>query len=152
MKIPVPATGNRSFERVLKAIDLDEVVRPAQITKFVAPRTRLIDPVDHQGQFVAYGQLQQRDLQEVRKLFQYPDFVARVISNTAIFETEEARVFQFHHRSNASVFVYGLFVTDSQFNLVDFCLDSPRRDQRRTVLQPLMRAVCTAQSVHGRLQ
>ncbi len=151
MKIPVPATGNRSFERVLKAIELDEVVRPAQITKFVAPRSRLNDSSEQCTQQFPPGALQLRDLEGLRALVAYPDFVARVILGHPQFEHDEARVYQFHQPTGSSNFVYGLFVTDSARNLVDFCLENHRRDQRRKVLQPLIRAICTPESIRHRL-
>lgn len=150
MQIPVPETGSRSFERALKAIELEEVVGPAQITKFVAPRLRTSDGVEHFGVVHPPGKLQQRDLQEIRTLFEYPDFIVRTICSQAVFDSDEARVFQFQKQTGANRFVYGVLVTDSSLNLIDFCLDSSRQQQRRNVLKPLIRAICTPGSVQAR--
>lgn len=151
MQIPVPDTGNRSYERLLKAIELAEVVGPAQITKHVAPRSRYSDPVHAPGRPFARGQLQQRDLREIRTLFDHAEFIARIIGDSLQFENDEARVFQFHNRKGASNIVYGTVITDSRLNLVEFCVSGPRLDQRRAVLLPLLRALCPAESLNWRL-
>ncbi|MFP3637499.1 hypothetical protein [Paraburkholderia sp. SIMBA_054] len=151
MQIPVPETGNRSFERVLKAIELDEFIGPAQISKFVAPRSRTSDGVGSSGVIYSPGTLQQRDLAVVRTLFVHPDFVARVIINNPVFDVLEARVYQFQKQTSVGNFVYGIVVTDSARNLVDFCLDASRQQQRRDVLKPLIRAICTPESLYGRI-
>ncbi|MBN3760943.1 hypothetical protein [Burkholderia sp. Ac-20365] len=152
MQIPVPETGNRSFERVLKAIELDEFIGQAQISKFVAPRTRTSEGIDGQPVYPP-GSLQQRDLAIVRTLFVHPDFIARVIINNPVFDSTEARVYQFQNQTSNGNFVYGIVVTDSARNLVDFCLDASRQQQRRNVLKPLIRAICTPESLqlHGRV-
>ncbi|WP_321935543.1 hypothetical protein [Paraburkholderia sp. J8-2] len=151
MQIPVPDTGNRSYERLLKAIELEEVVGPAQFTKHVAPRSRFSDPVQAPGRKFERGQLQQRDFQKIRTLFEHPDFIARIISKTQQFEHDEARVFQFHNRTGTSNVVYGTVITDSRLNLIEFCISGPRLEQRRTVLLPLLRALCPAESLIPRL-
>lgn len=151
MQLPVPETGNRSFERILKAIELGEIVGPAQITKFVAPRLRTSDDADSPGVVYPPGRLQERDIQKVWTLFAHAGFIARTICNNAVFDSEEGRVYQFQNQTSAGQFVYGTFVTDSASNLVDFCLDASRQDQRRNVLRHLMRAVCTPESLADRL-
>ena len=151
MKIPVPATGSRSFERALGAIELEEVVGRAQITKFVAPRFPTSESVDPLGAYLPPGKLQQRDFREIRTLFAHPDFVVRTIATNEVFDHEVARVYQFQNQTGASRFVYGIVVTDSNRNLVDFCLEASRQDQRRAVLTPLIRALCTAESVQRRI-
>jgi hypothetical protein len=151
VKLPVPETGNRAFERVLKEIELEEVVGRAQITKFVAPRLRTSDVDVLSGVLHPPGKLQHRDLLAVRTLFEHPDFIVRTIVSNALFDTEEARVFQFQNQTSNGRFVYGIFVTDGCLNLVDFCVDASRQDKRRSVLKPLIRAVCTPESLQGRL-
>ena len=153
MDIPVPDTGNRSYERILKVIQVKEIVGPGQVTKFVAPRHRYGDPVNAPGRVFNVGQLQQRDLRELRAQygFEYPDFIERTILNSPQFDYDEARVFQFHRETSASRFVYGTVITDSRLNLVDYCIGGPRLEQRRTVIRPLLRALCTPDSLAVRL-
>lgn len=153
MEIPVPDVGNRSYERILKVIQVKEVVGPGQVTKFVAPRHRYYDPVNAPGQSFDVGQLQQRDLRQLRTQyeFEHPDFIARTILNSPQFDYDEARVFQFHRKTTTGPFVYGTIVTDSCMNLIDFCIGGPRLEQRRTVLHPLLRALCTPGSLNVRL-
>lgn len=151
MKIPCPATGNRSFERVLGAIELEEIVGRAQITKFVAPRFPTSKSVDPLGADISPGKLQQLDFREIRTLFAHPEFVVRTIASNEVFDHDVARVYQFQNYTGASPFVYGIVVTDSNRNLVDFCLDASRQQQRRSVLTPIIRALCTAESVQRRI-
>lgn len=153
MDIPVPDTGNRSYERILKVIQVKEIVGPGQVTKFVAPRHRYGDPVNAPGRIFNVGQIQQRDLRDLRARygFEYPDFIARTILNSPQFDHDEARVFQFHRKTSHSRFVYGTVITDSSLNLVDFCVGGSRLEQRRMVMRALLRALCTQGSLAHRL-
>ncbi|WP_321817004.1 MULTISPECIES: hypothetical protein [unclassified Paraburkholderia] len=153
MEISVPDTGNRSYERILKVIQVREVVGPGQLTKFVAPRHRFSDPINAPGLAFDVGQLQQRDLRELRTRyeFEYPDFIARTILQSPQFDHDEARVFQFHRKTSNAHFVYGTVVTNSRLDLIDYCVGGSRLEQRRTVLHPLLRALCTPGSVQVRL-
>jgi len=153
MDIPVPDTGNRSYERILKVIQVKEIVGPGQVTKFVAPRHRYSDPINAPGRIFDVGQLQQRDFRELRAQydFEYPEFIVRTILNSPQFDHDEARVFQFHRTTSNSRFVYGTVITDSSLNLVDFCIGGSRLEQRRTVIRPLLRALCTPGSLDARL-
>ncbi|MCA7889836.1 hypothetical protein E2P84_31070 [Burkholderia cepacia] len=153
MEIPVPDIGNRSYERILKVIQVKEVVGPGQVTKFVSARHRCRDPINSPGRVFDVGQLQQRDLRELRAQcqFEYPDFIVRTILNSPQFDSDEARVFQFHRKTSSSQVIYGTVITDSELNLVDYCIGGPRLEQRRSVLHMLLRALCTPRSIEVRL-
>jgi hypothetical protein len=145
--LPVPCTGAKTFERQLRQLTIGEIEGVAQLSKFVAPGSKTRDEF---GLEFAPGELQRRDFEQAQTMFAYPRFLRRVFAeNAELFWASQARIYQFQR--DAGTFVYGLLVTDSSNNLVDFCVDTHRQEKRRSVLIALMRSFCTPESVNRRI-
>jgi hypothetical protein len=145
-----PPVGHKLFEKLLPEITLGDVHKPGQISKFIRARTCITDPL---GVVYGEGELQKLDLQSAMQLFAYPQFLSTTFNRFSDrFMASQCRVYQFQTMTPTSgAFVFGMFVTDEQHNLVDFCVDSTQTIKRRTVLVTLIRAICTPQSVAFKL-
>jgi hypothetical protein len=144
-----PPVGHSSFRKSLSNITLGDVQAPNQLTKLVRPASATRDGL---GMDFPPGELQKRDLQLALQLFAYPGFIDRTIAqHKELFAHSECWIYQFQNVSASGPFIYGLFITDGQRNLVDFCVDTNKKDQRKSVLVALMRLVCTQLSVTKRI-
>lgn len=147
--IPCPNVGHRALQHSLKTIAIGDTQTREQVTKFVRPASCLTDEL---GATYEPGELQRKDLSSIPTLFAYPSFIATTFTqHRALFEHSECRIYQFQTTPRSGpVFIFGLFITDGQHNLIDFCVDTPWH-KRKPVLEPLMRAICTPGSVNRRL-
>lgn len=148
--LPCPQVGHKGFQNSLKEIHFGDQKGPAQISKFIRPADALEDGM---GAVYRPGELQRKDLSEVPKLFAYVPFIARTFDNNRnIFQHSECRIYQFQAvtRSNEP-FIFGLFLTDGNNNLIDFCVEQRQSHKRRPVLVTLMRAICTPESFNKRI-
>lgn len=149
--LPCPPVGHRAFEKSLKNIRIEDTDTPQQITKFVRPTLCLTDAL---GAAFLEGELQRTDLAAAMAMFHYPKFIERCFAqHRELFLVSQCRIYQFQTipaRSGVP-FVFGLFITDDQHNLIDFCLDTQQREKRRGILLRLIRAVCTPSSVNRKL-
>lgn len=145
--LPCPQVGHASFENSLKQILIGDVETPTQITKFVRPASCVTD--DGLGIQYAEGQLQKQDLSLIPQLFAYPRFVLDTYhQHRDRFRVSECRIYQFQTIPRSGTpFIFGLFITDGNHNLIDFCVESTQSAKRRQVLIRLMRAICTPASV-----
>ncbi len=145
-----PPLGHKAFEKALRVIRLEDADTPTQISKFVRPSTCVVDEL---GLTFLEGELQAKDLTCVKSLFNYQGFIARTFNaNRELFRHSQCRIYQFQSltRSN-DIFCFGLFITDSSHNLIDFCTETPHAEKRRRVLLRLIRLVCTPASVAFKL-
>ena len=149
--LPCPQVGHTSFENNLKQIRLGDTETPSQISKFIRPATCTQD--DSLGITYAAGELQKKDLSMVPLLFAYPRFVLDTFrAHSDLFNVSQCRVYQFQTiPKSGNPFVFGLFITDSQHNLIDFCVDSRHPLKRRHVLTRLMRVFYTPESIKTKL-
>lgn len=144
-----PPVGHSSFRKSLCNITIGDVEAPNQVTKAVRPTAATHNEL---GMSFQPGELQKRDLQLALQIFAYPGFIGRTFEqHKQLFAVSECWIYQFQHVSTNGPFIYGLFITDGQRNLIDFCVDTNKREQRKSVLVALMRTVCTHSSVTSRL-
>ena len=151
--LPCPPVGHKTFEKSLKVIRLEDADTPAQISKFIRPSRCLTDDL---GSAYLEGELQRLDMTEALARFKpsFHDFIKRKFhEHRDLFQVSQCRIYQFQsvtQRTNVP-FIFGLFITDSQHNLIDFCLETKQQDKRRPVLLRLIREVCTPTSVIKKL-
>jgi hypothetical protein len=150
LQLTCPPVGHKTFEKSLQHIIIGDTVTPNQITKIVRPRTCQIDDLGIQ---FGPGELQKVDVVNAMSIFEYPRFIAATFQQHApAFEHAHANVFQFQtHTATGSTFVFGLFITDSSRNLIDYCVESHQANKRKPILMRLIRAICTPASVARKL-
>lgn len=146
-----PDVGHKTFENSLRNITVGDADTPQQISKFVRAHDCVHDEMNLQ---YAPGELQRLDLTDAFGLFRdRAHFVASTFErNRQLFQHSMCCIYQFQTvTASKGTFVFGLFITDGNRNLIDYCVDTKQADKRRPVLQRLMRAVCTPSSVARRL-
>lgn len=145
--VPCPQVGHKQFQNALKFIELGDVEKPEQISKFIRPHMCVND--GSLGMQYSPGELQKADLASIPLLFEHPHFILRVFrENESLFRNSQCRIYQFQTAPrNGPVFIFGTFVTDGTHNLIDFCIDTRQCDKRRAILFKLIRAICTPQSI-----
>jgi len=151
--LPCPIVGHKGFEKNIGLITIGDSDSPHQVSKFIRPRNCLIDEM---GLEYSPGALQKADLVQALSMFSYPGFVEHCFrQNQELFLNSECRIYQFQTRSNSSaascLFKFGLFITDSADNLIDFCVESTKPEKRKSVLLALIKAICTPESIHRRI-
>ena len=148
--VPCPQVGHKGFQNALKEIRFSDQQGPAQISKFIRPAAMLEDEM---GARYRPGELQRKDLSEVPRLFAYVPFIARTFDrHRQLFQHTECRIYQFQAVNRESEpFIFGLFLTDGNNNLIDFCVEPRQSHKRRPVLVTLMRAICTPESFNKRI-
>lgn len=144
--IACPQVGHLSFENSLKHISIGEMHSSNQVSRFIRPATCTVDQL---GMTYAEKELQKKDLSTVPLVFAYPNFVFDLFhTHRDRFRDSECRIYQFQNTPRTgNPFIFGLFITDDQQNLIDFCVESTYVQKRRSVLLGLMRAVCTSHSL-----
>ena len=150
-ELACPLVGHKTFQKALQVIRLENVDTPEQISQFIRPALCLTDDLG-----VAYdeGELQRADILRAQALFTHKDFINRTFrANSDLFRVSQCRVYQFQTiiQRTGVPFVFGTFITDSQHNLIDLCLETKDQHKRRAVLHRLIRAVCTPASVNKKL-
>lgn len=151
--LPCPTVGHKRFEKNIGLITIGDADSPHQISKFIRPRCCLIDEM---GLEHSPGELQKADLVKALSMFSYPSFIDLCFrKNQDLFLTSECRIYQFQTRTGSTtsgcLFKFGLFITDSADNLIDFCVESKNPEKRKTVLLALIRAICTPVSIHRKI-
>ncbi|WP_426172533.1 hypothetical protein [Pseudoduganella sp. R-34] len=141
-----PPVGHRLFEKSLTEITLGDVEKPGQISKFIRARSCTQDGL---GAVYQEGELQRLDMKTAMGLFAYPQFLATAFSRFSDrFNSSECRVYQFETvTTSGGPFVFGMFITDDQHNLIDYCVESNQHAKRKPILLKLIRAICTPRSV-----
>lgn len=150
-ELACPRVGHKAFERSLQVIRLESIDTPEQISQFIRPALCLTDNLG-----VAYdeGELQRADFLRAQTLFAHKEFINRTFAaHRDLFRVSQCRVYQFQTiiQRTGVPFVFGTFITDSQHNLIDLCLETKQQDKRRAILHRLIRAVCTPASVNKKL-
>jgi hypothetical protein len=146
--IRCPPLSLKKFQTALRVIELGAADNPQQTSVVVRPADCTADEL---GIIYAFGELQKFDLSRAITVLAYPRFVLRTFANNRpLFDHSEGRIYQFQMPQTRGTFVFGLFITDFQNVLIDFCLETTQAAKRRQVLLPLMRAVCTSESVSRR--
>lgn len=145
-----PAVGHRTFETSLSSITVGNADTPSQISKVIRPHSCVVDELKMQFQ---PGELQKVDLVAASTMFAHRRFVFQTFElNRRLFTHSECCIYQFQTiTATGATFVFGIFITDGDRNLIDYCVDTALAHKRRPVLHRLMRAVCTATSVALRL-
>lgn len=145
-----PPVGHKTFEKSLKFIRFEDADTPQQISKFVRPALCLTDEL---GAAYVEGELQRRDLDMVRAQFLHPQFIRKTFKdNLELFRVSQCRIYQFQTLTQrGKPFCFGIIITDSQHNLIDYCVDTHQVEKRRPVLMRLIRAICTPSSVARKL-
>jgi len=149
--VQCPDVGHKAFEKSLRSITIGNADSPQQISKFVRPYHCVSDELNMQ---YPPGDLQQLDLVEALATFrERRHFVLSTFErNRELFQHSACCIYQFQTvTGNQNTFVFGLFITDGNRNLIDYCVDTLQAHKRRPVLMRLMRAVCTPMSVARRL-
>lgn len=146
LHLPCPPVGHRSFEKSLNNITIGDADTRAQISKFIRPRSCVIDSLNMEYR---PGELQKTDYHIALSMFAYPRFVASTFQNHyALFEHSQCRIYQFQTiQPSKAAFIFGLFITDGSHNLIDYCVDSRLASKRRSVLFRIMRALCSPESI-----
>ena len=144
--IPCPECGHKRFQKILSEIRLGDCINAGQVSKIVRPQACLFDNF---GLRHPPGALQKKDLSEVEGLFQYPHFVFRTFEKYKdTFRYSQGHIYQFQTvTSSGDIVVFGMVITDGSHNLVDYCCNSFRQRKNRTVMQSIIRAMCTNESV-----
>ena len=145
-----PRVGHKTFENSLPSIIVGDANSQNQISKVVRPHDCVVDELQVQYQ---PGELQKSDLVEASAIFSHRRFVLQTFEkHRQLFLHSACCIFQFQTITpSGDHFVFGIFITDGDRNLIDYCLDTALAHKRRPVLHRLMRAVCTAASVARRL-
>lgn len=145
-----PTVGHRTFETSLSSITVGDADTPSQISKVVRPHSCVHDELQIQ---YCPGELQKVDLLTASTLFAYRRFVLQTFENNKqLFMHSACCIYQFQTVTPAgAIFVFGIFITDGERNLIDYCVETALAHKRRPILHRLMRAVCTATSVAIRL-
>ena len=145
-----PDVGHKTFENSLRNITVGNADTPQQISKFVRAHDCVHDKMNLQ---FAPGELQRMDLTAAVAMFKdRAHFVLSTFErHRQLFQHTACCIYQFQTVTGSqSTFVFGLFITDGNRNLIDYCIDTQQAHKRRPVLQRLMRAVCTSSSVARR--
>lgn len=149
--VPCPQVGHKQFQNSLKFIAIGDTETPQQISKFIRPQSCVQDD----GLEIAYtpGDLQRIDLRMALSMFAYSGFIERTFAgNQHTFRHSECRIYQFQTIPRLGpAFIFGLFITDGESNLIDFCIDGKSVQRRRTVLLTLIKTICTPESVLKKL-
>lgn len=145
-----PRVGHRTFETSLPSITVGDADTPNQISKIVRPHSCVLDELQMEYQL---GELQKADLVAASTMFAHRHFVLQTFErHKQLFKHSACCIFQFQTVTGSGAnFVFGIFITDGNRNLIDYCVDTALAHKRRPVLHRLMRAVCTATSVAHRL-
>jgi hypothetical protein len=145
-----PRVGHKTFENSLPSITVGDANTASQISKIVRPHACVLDELQMQYQ---PGELQKADLVAALTMFSHRRWVLQTFeSNKQIFTHSACCIFQFQTVTGSGEnFIFGIFITDGDRNLIDYCVDTALAHKRRPVLHCLMRAVCTATSVARRL-
>ena len=145
-----PRVGHRIFENSLPSITVGDANNPNQISKVVRAHACVFDEMQMQYQ---PGELQKSDLAAASAMFSHRRFILQTFEHhKQLFMQSACCIFQFQTiTGSGDIFVFGIFITDGDRNLIDYCVDTALAHKRRPVLHRLMRAVCTAASVSRRL-
>ena len=145
-----PRVGHKTFEKSLPSITVGNANNPNQISKIVRAHDCLVDEMHLMYQ---PGELQKADLVSASTLFAHGRFVLQTFErHKLLFQHSSCCIFQFQTTTNSGDnFVFGIFITDGDRNLIDYCVDTALAHKRRPVLHRLMRAVCTATSLARRI-
>lgn len=149
--VQCPDVGHKAFEKSLRSITIGDADTPQQISKFIRPHDCVSDDLNMR---YGTGELQRLDLVEALSTFrERRHFVLTTFErNRQLFQHSACCIYQFQTVTGSqNTFVFGLFITDGNRNLVDYCVDTLQAHKRRPVLARLMRAVCTPLSVARRL-
>ena len=145
-----PRVGHKTFENSIPSITVGDANTPNQISKIIRAHDCVVDEMQ-----LCYqpGELQKADLVAAFSLFAHCRFVLQTFElNKQLFKRSACCVFQFQtSTASGENFVFGIFITDGDRNLIDYCVDTALAHKRRPILYRLMRAVCTATSVARRL-
>lgn len=142
--IPCPVCG---YKRVNRAeVRLGKGIRAGQVSKIVRPQACLIDDF---GSWHPPGALQKKDLSEVEELFHFPHFVFQTFEkHKDTFRYSQGHIYQFQRVSpSGRAMVFGIVITDGSHNLVDYWCNSFRQFRNRAVMQSIIRAMCTRESI-----
>jgi hypothetical protein len=145
-----PRVGHKTFENSLSSITVGDANTQNQISKVVRAHACVVDELQMQYQ---PGELQKADLAVASTMFSHRRFVLQTFElHKQLFRHSACCIFQFQTvTGSGETFVFGLFITDGDRNLIDYCVDTALAHKRRPVLHRLMRAVCTSASVSRRL-
>ena len=145
-----PRVGHKKFENSLPSITVGDANTPNQISKVVRAHECV---VDHMHLQYLPGELQKADLVAALTMFAHSRFVLQTFEHhKRLFKHSACCIFQFQTiTASGENFVFGIFITDGDRNLLDYCVDTALAHKRRPVLHRLMRAVCTATSVARRI-
>ena len=145
-----PRVGHKTFENSLPSITVGDANSPNQVSKIIRPHSCLLDDLRIEYQ---PGELQKSDLVEALSIFTHRRWVLQTFDQYKhLFVHSACCIFQFQTiTGSGDTFVFGIFITDGNRNLIDYCVDTALAHKRRPVLHRLMRAVCTASSVARRL-
>jgi hypothetical protein len=151
MQISCPTLPNKSFEKKLQTVYVGEdVVAPCEIMKVIPAFNQTVDSTGFNLKH-APGILQKKAIHEAILHFKYKNFLIRNIYANPAFMDSEARIYQFQNPEGFIPFVYGMFVTDGNGNLIDYCCESSKLKLRKQVLVSLITAICTKESVAKRV-
>jgi len=145
-----PRVGHKTFENSLPSITVGDANNPNQISKIIRPHSCVLDELQMQFQ---PGELQKADLVAASTMFTHRRWVLLTFDqHKQLFKHSACCIFQFQTTTGSGeTFVFGIFITDGDRNLIDYCVDTALANKRRPILHRLMRAVCTASSVARRL-
>jgi hypothetical protein len=146
-----PRVGHKTFENSLQSITVGDANTATQISKIIRAHSCVVGELQIHYQ---PRELQKTDLVAVSTMFTHRRFVLQTFENNRhLFQHSACCVFQFQTTiaGSGEIFVFGIFITDGDRNLIDYCVDTVLAHKRRPVLHRLMRAVCTASSVARRL-
>lgn len=151
MQISCPALPNKSFEKKLQTVYVaEEVITPCEIMK-VIPAFNQTEDLSGFGLKCEPGALQKKAIHEALIHFKYKNFLIRNVYANPAFMDSEARIYQFQNPDGFVPFIYGMFVTDGNGNLIDYCCESTKLKMRKQVLVSLIAAICTKESVAKRV-
>lgn len=145
-----PRVGHKTFENSLPSITVGDANSTNQISKIIRPHSCVSDELQMQYQ---PGELQKADLVAASAMFTHRRWVLLTFEqHKQLFMHSACCIFQFQTTTTSGEnFVFGIFITDGDRNLIDYCVDTALAHKRRPVLHRLMRAVCSASSVARRL-
>lgn len=148
--VQCPDVGHKTFEKSLRNITIGNADSPEQISRVIRAHNCVVDDLNIQYK---PGELQKLDLVDALAMFSARrHFVLSTFqSKSQLFQHSPCCIYQFQTVTSRDTFVFGLFITDGDRNLVDYCVDTQHAHKRRPVLQRLMRAICTPGSVARRL-
>jgi len=151
MQIHCPALPNKSFAKKLQTVYVgEEVITPCEIMKVIPAFNQTIAQPDFNFEYKP-GELQKKAIYEALLHFKYKHFLMRNIYANPAFLNSEARIYQFQNPEGFTPFVYGMFVTDGNGNLIDYCCESSKLKMRKQTLVSLISAICTKESVAKRV-